>query len=251
MLTGLRVRKVIAALAALAATAAGVAGCTLDASGAVPTVAGPDLQSDIAERLTGAGEQPQSVTCKDDLVGEVGQTARCDVVMSPTNSFEPLVTVTGVDGPTIDYEMKPALSQEQLERAVERLLGVGGAAGSDAVACRSGLIGEIGAVAVCDVTTAGVTLRRTAEVSSVEGLMMNFDLVPVLTKAEVEVSLLDELAAHLAARPDSAVCAGNLEGRPGTTVDCTVVVGPDSAAFTLTVTAVDGTTIDYSYAPKG
>ncbi|HYJ54749.1 MAG TPA: DUF4333 domain-containing protein [Mycobacterium sp.] len=243
-------RRVIGSVAALAAVSAAVAGCTLDASGAVATVAGADLQSDVAERLTSAGEQPQSVTCKDDLVGEVGQTARCVVVMSPTNSFEPVVTVTGVDGATIDYEMTPALSEEQLERAVARLVSISGGVPGDSVSCLSGLTGVIGAVANCDVTTAGVTMRRTAAVTSVEGLMMNFDLNPVLTKTEVEVSLLDELAAHLARRPDSAECAGNLEGRPGATVDCTVVVGPDSAAFILTVTAVDGTKIDYSYAPR-
>jgi hypothetical protein len=244
-------RKVIGSVGALAAMVAGVAGCTLDPAGAVATVAGADLQSDVAERLTSAGEQPQSVICKDDLVGAVGQTARCVVVMSPTNSFEPIVTVTGVNGATINYEMTPALSEEQLERAVARLVSANGGAPSDSVACMSGLMGVIGAVARCDVTTAGVTLQRTAAVTSVEGLMMNFDLIPVLTKTEVEGSLLDELTAHLARRPDSAVCAGNLEGRPGATVDCTVVVGPDSAAFTLTVTAVDGTKIDYSYAPRG
>lgn len=244
-------RKVIGEVAALAATAVVVVGCTLDASGAVATVAGADLQSDIAARLTNAGQQPQSVTCKDDLVGDVGQTARCEVVMSPTNSFEPVVTVTGVDGATINYEMRPALSQEQLERAVTRLVNSSGAAPSDSVKCLSGLVGEIRAVSFCDVTTAGVTLRRTAEVTSVEGLLMNFDLIPVLTKAEVESSLLDELAAHLRARPDSAACAGNLEGRPGNTVDCTVIVGADTAEFTLTVTAVDGTKIDYRYAPRG
>ena len=244
-------RKVIGPVAALAAMAAVLASCTLDASGAVATVAGADLQSDVAARLTSAGEQPQSVTCEDDLVGEVGQTARCDVVMSPTNSFEPIVTVTSVEGATINYEMAPAMSEDQLARAVTRLLSVTGGAPSDSVSCLSGLMGVIGAEARCDVTTAGVTLQRTAVVTSVEGLMMNFDLIPVLTKAEVEVSLLDELAAHLAKRPDSAVCAGNLEGRPGATVDCTVVVAPDSAAFTLTVTAVDGAKIDYSYAPRG
>lgn len=244
-------RKAIGDVAALAATAAVVAGCTLDTSGAVATVAGADLQSDIAARLTNAGQRPQSVTCKDDLVGDVGQTARCEVVMSSTNSFEPVVTVTGVDGSTINYEMRPALSQDQLERAVARLVASSGGTPSDSVKCLSGLVGEIGAVSLCDVTTAGVTLRRTAEVTSVEGLLMNFDLIPVLTKAEVESSLLGELAVHLGARPDSASCAGELEGRPGKTVDCTVIVGPDTAAFMLTVTAVDGTKIDYSYAPRG
>jgi hypothetical protein len=81
--------------------------------------------------------------------------------------------------------------------------------------------------------------------------MMNFDLVPILTKAEVERSLLDELARHLAKRPDTATCSGNLEGKPGNTVDCDVSAGPESAAFVLTVTSVDGTNIDYSYAPRG
>ncbi|MGE0219818.1 DUF4333 domain-containing protein [Mycolicibacterium sp.] len=226
-----------------------VVGCTAPAPDGLPTVAAADLQADVAARLAAAGEQPQSVTCTTDLVGEVGQVARCDVVLSPTNSFAPIITVTDVDGATIGYEMTPALSPAQLERAVTRLLSDSGSVQPDSVTCQSDLVGRIGEVAYCEVSTAGVTLRRTAAVTSVEGLMMNFDLVPVLTKAEVETSLLDELASHLAQRPDSAVCTGDLEGRPGNTVDCTVVVGPDSATFRLTVTEVDGDKIDYSYAP--
>ena len=81
-----------------------------------PIVSADALQTEIASRLTNAGEHPQSVTCKEDLIGEVGQTAHCEVVLSPTNSFEPVVTVTGVDGATIDYEMTPAVSKEQLDR---------------------------------------------------------------------------------------------------------------------------------------
>ena len=90
--------------------------------GGKPAVGKDALQTDIADRLAKAGEQPQSVTCKDDLVGEVGKTARCEVVISPTNSFEPVITVTGVDGSTINYEMSPPLSKEQLEKAVSRLV---------------------------------------------------------------------------------------------------------------------------------
>ncbi len=80
--------------------------------------------------------------------------------------------------------------------------------------------------------------------------MMNFDLVPMLTKAEVERSFLDELTKQLGTRPDTASCAGDLEGRPGNTVDCAVTSGPDSGAFRLTVTAVNGTEIDYTYAAR-
>ena len=102
----------------------------------------------------------------------------------------------------------------------------------------------------CDVEAGGVKLRRTVEVNSVEGLMMNFDVVPVLTKEEVASSLLDEFERQLGRRPDSAQCTGPLEGKPGNTVDCTVVSGPDTRSFTLTVTTVSSGNINYSYAPR-
>lgn len=228
-----------------------LAACGAEAASGIPAVSTDDLQSDIAVRLGQAGEQPQSVTCKDPLVGEVGQTARCEVVLSPTNSFEPIVTVTAVDGETIHYELVPALSVEQVERAVARLADGDGGPPASQVTCQTGLRGHVGEATHCDVTAAGATLRRTAEVTSVDGLMMNFDLVPMLTKMEVETSLLNDLARHLKRRPESATCTGDLEGRPGNTVDCAVVDGPEHAAFILTVTSVDGDNIDYSYAPRG
>lgn len=243
-------RKVVGPLTVLAAVTASTAGCGLTVSDGIPAVATADLQSDITARFAEAGNDPQSVSCKDPLVGEVGQMARCDVVMSPTNSFEPIVTVTSVDGDTIDYELLPALSNEQLERAVVRLVDEAGGPPASEVTCADGLLGVMGESAQCEVTAGGVTLRRTAEVTSVEGLMMNFDLVPILTKREVEDSLLGDLSRHLGKRPDSASCSGNLEGKPGNTVDCAVIAGAESAAFIVTVTTVDGTTIDYSYAPR-
>ena len=115
--------SVITAVGASATVWALVSGCdTTVGVGGKAAVSKDALQTDIANRLAKAGEQPQSVTCKEDLIGEVGKTARCDVVMSPTNSFEPVITVTGVDGSTINYEMSPALSKEQLEKAVSRLV---------------------------------------------------------------------------------------------------------------------------------
>lgn len=152
-----------------------VCGCSLDS--AVPTVSKDALQADIADRLAKAGEVPQSVTCKEDLVGELGRTARCDVVLSSTNSFEPVITVTGVSGATIDYQMSPAVSKEQLERTVVRLVNAEGGQ-ADSVSCEAGLSGRVGAVTHCDVESNGVKVRRSVEVKKVEGLMMNFDLVP-------------------------------------------------------------------------
>jgi len=243
--------KRVNSVAALTLSAAVLVSCGSPMSpDAVAAVTPEDLQADIAHRLADAGEKPESVTCKESLVGEVGQSTRCDVMLSATNSFEPIVTVTGIDGGSIVYEMIPALSQRQLEQEVTRLVVDGGSPADTVVSCQSGLLGQAGAVAQCDVRAAGSFLRRTAQVSSVEGLTMKFDLVPLLTQAEVENSLLDELATHLGRRPESAVCGGNLEGRIGNTVDCTVTAAGERADLTLTVTAVDGTKIDYSYAPR-
>ena len=180
---------VITAVGASATVWALVSGCdAIVGVGGKATVSRDAWQAYISNRLAKAGEQPQSVTCKEDLIGEIGKTARCDVVMSPTNSYELVITVTGVDGSTINYKMGPALSKEQLERAVSRLVTNAGGLPVDSVSCESGLEGEVGKVAYCDVDAGRVKLRRTVEVNTVEGLMMKFDVVPVLTKAEVESS---------------------------------------------------------------
>ncbi|MEH3140010.1 MAG: DUF4333 domain-containing protein [Mycobacterium kyogaense] len=246
-MTGKQMAKLIGVFAGLVLGCYVLPACSSPVSSdAVPAVAPDDLQADIAARLAKAGQTPESVVCKDPLVGEVGQSARCDVVLSPTNSFEPIVTVTDIDGASIEYEMIPALSQPQLERAVARLV----SSTPDTVACLSGLPGRAGAVAQCDVSAGGAPVRRTATVTGVTGLTMTFDLLPLLTKEELESSLLDELTGRVNRRPDSAVCGGGLEGRVGDTVDCTVVSGAERAELTLTVTAVDGTKIDYTYAPR-
>jgi hypothetical protein len=242
---------VITAVGALATAWALVSGCDANVGvGGTPAVGKDALQTDIAARLAKAGEQPQSVTCNEDLVGKLGKTTRCEVVMSTTNSFEPVITVTGVDGSAINYEMSPAVSKGQLEKAVSRLVADAARVQAASVSCESGLDGKVGATAHCDVDANGVKLRRTVEVNTVEGLMMNFDLVPVLTKEEVATSLLDEFEKQLGRRPDSAQCAGNLEGKAGNTVDCTVVSGPDTRSFTLTVTMVSGGSINYSFAAR-
>jgi hypothetical protein len=78
-------RTLTAVPGAAASLAALVSGCSVAIGGdGKPTVSRDALQTGIADRLTRAGEQPESVTCKEDLVGEVGKTARCDVVMSLT-----------------------------------------------------------------------------------------------------------------------------------------------------------------------
>jgi hypothetical protein len=166
-------RTVIGAAMVVAA----LTGCSAstDASGS-PVVSRQTLQADVADRLAKAGDPPQSVICQDDLVGEIGRTARCDVAMSVTNGFQPIATVTRVDGATVDYELTPALSQAQLEKAVAGLVAENVGDRVDSVACESGLEGRVGATARCDVDAGGTKARRTVRVTDVSGLTMNFNL---------------------------------------------------------------------------
>ncbi len=240
-----------ATVAVLALTGGALAGCSFNFSAGKPVVAKADLQKDISERLEKVGQKPESVTCKDDLEGEVGKTTHCEVALTASNTFEPIVTVTKVEGTTVSYDMTPAVSKEQLEKSVSTLVSDAAGVKVDSVICSSGLEGKKGAEAHCDVTAGGVTLQRTVDVTKVDGLLMNFTLIPVLPKADVQESLLNQLAEQLGQRPDSADCAGNLEGKPGTTMDCAVVAGSETQDFTLTVNTVDGDKINYSYAPKG
>ncbi len=165
-----------AAALSCVALIAGLSGCSFTVGGGTPTVAKADLQSDIADRLQKAGQKADSVTCKADLEGVVGKTTTCEVVLSATNAFEPIVTVTKVDGSTVSYEMAPALSQAQLEKSVKDIVAKSTGEDVDSVACESGLEGKVGNKAQCEVTTAGEASQDTVTVTEVDGLMMNFSV---------------------------------------------------------------------------
>jgi hypothetical protein len=214
-----------------------------------PIVLKADLEADIAEIVKEAGVQPESVTCRGDLVGEVGQTTQCEIEASPVDALlAPIVTVTGVDS-TVNWELKPALTQQQLERTVAAGANEAMGKAPDSVSCESGLEGEKGNVAYCNVTADGATVRRTIEVTNVDGLAMDHRVLPMLTKAMVEEALQNELTAQFGLRPDAVTCSGDLEGRIGKTVECIVVTGPESQTLVLTVESLHGDQILWRYEP--
>jgi Domain of unknown function (DUF4333) len=213
-----------------------------------PAVSKADLEYDISQRLTAAGQVPLSVSCPGDLVGTLGRSIRCEVTMGQANSFEAVVAVTGVAGTKVDYDITASVSKSQLEGSVSQLLTNAGKAAPQAVICQSGLNGTLGAVAQCDVTAAGVTSRRTVEVSAVSGLGLRYGLIPALDHAVVASSLLSQLR-QIGQHPESATCAGDLEGTVGKTVACSTLTAGHNKDYTVTVTAVAGGKITFTYAP--
>lgn len=217
------------------------AGCARESS-TTEVVSAASLQKDIAGRLTAAGLPPKAVTCQGGLPGEPGSSTRCDVVLSDTNSIQPVVTLTTAD--PVNYAVTPAVSAEQLAKAVGTLLS------TSEVRCRSGLDGKTGAQTQCDVTRDGVAMVRTIEVTNVEGLLMSYSVLPALGRQQVADLLTQRLAAQGGQRPERVECSGDLQGEVGAVTDCTVTTGTDTREFTLTVTNVNGDAIDFGYEPK-
>jgi len=250
------VRRVIVAVGAAAACAA-ASGCTINVGTHTAPATGPatakvsraDLQKEISNRVAKAGPAAQSVMCPEDLVGEVGKTTRCAVTMSATSSFEALVTVSSVEGSTVNFDVIPVVSKTRLEASVSQQVAQSSRAPVDSVACESGLDGKVGAVARCVVTAGGATLRRAVVVTSVTGFSIDYNVMPILPKDMAAGSLLAQLG-QVGPRPDSASCADDLDGILDNTVECTTVTSGRTQTFILTVTDVTGNNITYRYAPK-
>lgn len=228
-----------------------------------PRVAKGALEKMVTDQLAKSGVTPQSVVCLEDLIGKIGQTARCDVTVTPVNGFEPIITVTGVNGSDINYAMVPSVNKTQLESAVADMITRSTKATPDSVSCETGLEGKVGAVAFCNVTTAGTTIRQAVAVSQVQGLSMNYGLaqpgaVPgqapntgpgqTLPKSVAEGALMAQLR-HSGQNPDSATCAGDLTVQIGATMPCTAVTAGQNKDYVLTVASIVNGNITFNIAP--
>ncbi|WP_082135682.1 DUF4333 domain-containing protein [Mycobacterium sp. EPa45] len=170
--------RLAAAVATVGVTAVALSGCSFSASTGGLAVSKTDLEKDITQRLQKAGEKPQTVTCKENLPGQVGKTTRCELLLSGADGFDVVVTATKIDGENISYSMIPAASKEQLDKLVTKTVSESAKVTVDSADCDGGLEGRQGAEAHCDVTADGETTRQLVTVTKVEGLMMYFHVQP-------------------------------------------------------------------------
>ena len=235
---------VAAALAGLGLLGAGLSGCSAKVETKnTPSVSASDLQKKLTDQFAGSDSPPKSVTCKDELVGEIGKTATCDVVLSDTNSVEAVVTVTKVDGTDVSYDIMPALSSDQLAKAVASM-------GAGTATCSTGIEGKIGATAQCDVTVDGVVSKRVATVDDVSGLAMDVSVNRLITRSQVSEVLMQKLNADGTAA-ETVECVDDVVAKSGNRVECAVVTGNEKQGYVVTLTTVESDTfdIDYTNAP--
>ncbi|MEZ0054221.1 hypothetical protein ABIA30_005261 [Mycobacterium sp. MAA66] len=230
----------------------------------VSTVPKDILVKTITDQLARAGVTPQAVTCQQDLLGQVGQTAACDVSITAVNSFEPIVTVTVVNGDKVSYAITPSVNKSQLEVAVKDMVTRSTNAAPDSVVCETGLDGKVGAVAFCNVTAGGATNRQAVSVSQVQGLSMNYGLAQLngnapaqspgpnagagqtLPKNVAEGALMAQLK-HAGQNPDSVTCAGDMPATVGATLACTAVAAGQNQNYLLTLSAVSNGSYTFKY----
>ncbi|WP_040780283.1 DUF4333 domain-containing protein [Nocardia pneumoniae] len=66
-----------------------------------------------------------------------------------------------------------------------------------------------------------------------------------VAEADLEKSVKDTLTQKAGQEPDAIDCPGDLTGKTGTTMRCTLTAGADNLGVTLTVTSVEGDTVNY------
>ncbi|MFM9034149.1 MAG: DUF4333 domain-containing protein [Mycobacterium sp.] len=170
-------------LTAALALSLGVAGCSSKgdnkaaagrtssaAATGAPSMSAADLQKSLTGRISTA-TPPKSVTCPNDLPGEVGKTESCEVVVDDNTAVQVNVTVTKVSGSNIDYDFTPAMTKTQLENAFSAEV-------KAQVSCDGGLDGKVGSSTTCHVTKDGTTDDTAVSVSKVQGLFMSLSTGP-------------------------------------------------------------------------
>lgn len=76
-------------------------------STSVPTVARDDLEPKIVELLTPQlGAAPKYAVCPENLRGEIGTELQCQIVDAEGLERQVLVTVSSVEGTTVDFNLK-------------------------------------------------------------------------------------------------------------------------------------------------
>lgn len=161
------------------AAAAVAAGLALGATACSVSVSQSDLQTNVASTLSGQIPGLGPVTCPSDLKGEVGATVTCETTTSDGQPIGAVVTVTSVDGSTVNYnvstEARPVpqtLLESKVKELVEPQLGVP----VTSLTCDGDLPPTMGGTQTCSVAAGGNTIPLKVTVTQVDGGLINFSV---------------------------------------------------------------------------
>mgnify|MGYP000867452533 CR=1 FL=1 len=216
----------------------GVSGCSSDSHASVGAA---ELQRALVDKLAQAGTPSTWVNCGKDLPGRVGATTRCDVSFDQANSITAILTTTEVKEDNVTWEVtRPEMTKDQVARRVAGLWQ------TDTVTCSSGLDGNIGDWAQCEVTKYGTPMTQTLEIKAVQGLSLDITPTLAVQKQQAEDFIRNGLT-HPDAQPlESVTCPGDLVGTSGTTMDCAVTIAGRQDTYTLSISDAGNGTVDFA-----
>ena len=159
----------------------------------------------------------------------------------------------------IGSSMDEADVERQLSRALEDNTGTK----PDKVDCPGDLEGEKDATMKCAIKEDGGEIGVTVTVTEVDGsdLRFRWEVDQTATEASPPGATVDEIALEkrvatlleqqVGQKPDNIDCPGDLTGKVGETMECTLTAGADQLGVTVTVTAVNESTVDFDIEVEG
>ena len=150
------------------------------------------------------------------------------------------------------------MDEKVLEKSLSRSLEDKTGMKPDKIDCPDDLKGKKGSTMACTLTHGGSERAVTVTVTKVDGLDIDFDYKVASTdkdgstpgvsahETELEERVASVLDAQVGHRPDKIDCPGDLPGKVGETMRCTLSAGSDVLGLTLTVTEVKGGSVDFN-----
>ncbi|GAA1794927.1 hypothetical protein GCM10009795_045590 [Nocardioides hankookensis] len=71
------------------------------------------------------------------------------------------------------------------------------------------------------------------------------DSTPTVKQSDVEKEVSSQLEQQVGQAPDDISCPGDLEGKVGTEMKCTLTAGEDELGVSVKVTSVDGDNVKF------
>ena len=149
-----------------------------------------------------------------------------------------LLTLAGCGG-------DPAVDRAGLEKSIASQLAKKPGSEPLDVSCPGDLAGTVGTTMRCSVSSDGRDVPIEVQVTSVDGSDVNFRIAPTLLRSSVEEQVSSSLARQVGQTPDDISCPDDLVGRVGVKMRCTLTAGSDQLGVTVTVTSVEGKTVNF------
>ena len=165
---------------ALLAPALLLSACSGEVSvGGPATVERADLEAELSANMSGPDADQFDVACEGDLEAEVEATQDCLITFSEDGSTTGVrLVVTAVEGDEVEFDQTLFIPAGEVADAVERTYADPGLT-IDEVTCAGELLGKEGATTTCDIASSEGDVTVEATTTTVDGLVVNFDLTVV------------------------------------------------------------------------